>query len=85
MVPHLAEGIEKLEGYLAGPDRQRVRESFFGSQTKVRRRRASIAVYNDVIGTVAFDNEDMVMEKLDLVDEADKVAALAAVAIDDNA
>ena len=27
LVPHLAEGIEKLEGYLAGPDRQSVKES----------------------------------------------------------
>lgn len=70
LVPHLADGVDKLEGFLES-QKGGIRESFFGSRTYVRSRRSS-AAYNAAIGTVAFDNEVTVLEELDTVDEEDR-------------
>ena len=55
---------------------------FFGSQTRMRKQRASSvtssAAYNYAVGSVVFDNEDMVLAKLDAVDEEEMIAAEAA-------
>jgi len=60
LVPHLAEGVKKLEEYLGDPNAKR-RQSFFGSTTKVIKR-TTLHIYHDALVAESYD---MLLEKLD--------------------
>lgn len=81
LVPHLAAGVEKLEGYLNNNSRTSsdgVRTSFFGSTTRVRASRQTSLILNDALGAVAYENEDKLLNTLDTAIAADNRASLMA-------
>ena len=76
LVPHLAAGVEKLEGCLE--NRTSVRTSFFGSKTRVRASRETAHIINDALGAVAYEDEDKLLNTLDTAIAADNRASAIA-------